>query len=80
MRVADQLCDGKRTDVLDCLAAAYAEAGRFPNALATLRQGVRPCHATEVARVGRPLATWIALYEAGKAYHQPPPGSRAAKR
>ena len=34
-RRASQLCDGRRPDVLDTLAAAYAEAGRFAEALAT---------------------------------------------
>ena len=32
---ANQLPGGEQPDVLDTLAAAYAEAGRFPEALAT---------------------------------------------
>ena len=35
---AEQLSGGKRPDVLDTLAAAYAAAGRFPEALATARK------------------------------------------
>ena len=34
-RRAQQASGGKDPDVLDTLAAAYAEAGQFPNALAT---------------------------------------------
>ena len=37
-RRANQLSDGKRADVLDTLAAAYAAAERFPEALATVRK------------------------------------------
>ena len=32
---ANQLCGGRQPNVLDALAAAYAEAGRFPDALTT---------------------------------------------
>ena len=37
---ANQLCGGKRPDVLNTLAAAYAEAGRFPEALATAHKAL----------------------------------------
>ncbi len=38
---ANQLCGGKRPDVLDALAAGYAEAGWFPEALAAARKGLQ---------------------------------------
>ncbi len=37
---ANRLCGGKQPGVLDTLAAAYAEAGRFPEALATARKAL----------------------------------------
>ena len=72
---ANTLCAGKRPDVLDCLAAAYAEAGWFPEALASGRQALelarqQGSHALAVA-----VRTRIALYEAGKPYRQPLPSS-----
>ena len=39
-RRANRLCGGERPDILDTLAAAYAEAGRFPEALATARNAL----------------------------------------
>jgi tetratricopeptide (TPR) repeat protein len=72
---ANQLYGGKKPDVLDTLAAAYAEAGRFPEAIATAR------HALESAmqKNNRPLAdvlrSRIALYEVGKPFHQAPSAS-----
>ena len=74
---ANQLCGGKRPDVLDTLAAAYAEAGRFPEALATARKALEL--ATQQNK--RPLADALragSLYEAGKPYRHaaasaPPP-------
>ena len=54
-RRADQLCGGRRPDVLDCLAASYAEAGRFPEALATA-QSPGTGRATEQAGIGGWLA------------------------
>jgi tetratricopeptide (TPR) repeat protein len=65
---ANGLCGGRRPDVLDTLAAAYAEAGRFPEALRAAR------HALDLAtqQHDQPLAdvlrSRIRLYEAGKPY------------
>ena len=39
---ANQLCGGSRADVLDALAAAYAENGQFAEAVATARKAVAP--------------------------------------
>ncbi len=39
-RRADQLCGSRRPDVLDVLAAAYAEAGRFPEAVVTAQKAL----------------------------------------
>ena len=37
---ANELCEGTRPDVLDALAAAYAEASRFPDAISAARQAL----------------------------------------
>jgi tetratricopeptide (TPR) repeat protein len=76
---ANQLCGGRRADVLNTLAAAYAEAGRFPETVAAARKALElAAQQNDHAWVGV-LRSWIALYEAGKPYRQmlsasaPPP-------
>ena len=44
---ANQLCAGSRADVLDTLAAACAEMGHFPEALAAAQKGAGTCHRIE---------------------------------
>ncbi len=67
---ANRRCGGKQASVLDTLAAAYASAERFPEALATA------CKAQEFARqqenkaLTDALQARIALYEAGKPYRE----------
>ena len=77
---ANQLSGGRQPDVLDTLAAAYAEAGRFPEALATARKALD----LATQQHGQPLAdvlrSRIALYEAGKPYRQTAAASTAACR
>jgi hypothetical protein len=67
--LANQRSDGKQPGVFDCLACAYAEAGRFPEAVATARRGL----ALAIEQGNRALASnlraRIALYEAGKPFH-----------
>jgi tetratricopeptide (TPR) repeat protein len=64
-------CDGKRPDVLDALAAAYAEARWFPEAVAAARKA-RELAARENDRtLAAAVQARLALYEAGKPYHQP---------
>ena len=65
-RRADQLCGGQRVDVLDALAAAYAEAGHFPEALTTA-QGPGPCQATESPSFGGCLADADRVVRSAKA-------------
>ncbi len=72
-RRADQLCSGKRVDVLDTLAAAYAEAGRFADALTTARKALDLATRQNAPALVDLLRTQISLYEAGKPFHQAPP-------
>jgi tetratricopeptide (TPR) repeat protein len=69
---ADQLCGGKRVDVLGALAAAYAQAGRFPEALTTARKALELAARQKSQAWADVLRTQIALYEAGKPYRQTP--------
>ncbi len=70
---ANQLCEGKRPDVLDTLAAAYAEAGRFPEALATARQALELARQQNNPSLADAVRARIALYEAGQPFHERPP-------
>ena len=62
---AKQLAGGHDPVILDTLAAAYAEAGRFPEAIEAARGGL----AEATRRMAQPLVealkARIALYEAG---------------
>ena len=53
---AANISGGRDATILGTLAAAYAEAGRFSEAVKTARPGPGPRRATETANVGRRLA------------------------
>jgi tetratricopeptide (TPR) repeat protein len=74
---ANQLCGGRRADVLGTLAAAYAEAGRFPEALAASRKALELATQQNHRAWVAALRARIALYEAGKPFRQvlPAPAS-----
>ncbi len=56
--------------VVDTLAAAYAEAGRFPEALAAARKALDLATQRHDQRLANALRSRIRLYEAGKPYRQ----------
>jgi len=56
--------------VLDTLAAAYAEAGRFEEAVATARRALDLAESREQVDVATQIQEHLALYEAGQAYHE----------
>jgi tetratricopeptide (TPR) repeat protein len=66
---AAALADGEEAEALDTLAAAYAEAGRFADAVRTARR------ALALAEPDSSLATEVrqrlALYESGRPYRDP---------
>ena len=72
---AIQFFGGRRPDVLDTLAAAYAEAGRFPEALATARKALKLATQQHNPVLTNAVQARIALYERGKPYRQPLPAS-----
>ncbi len=67
---ANQISAGRRPDILYALAAAYAEAGRFPEAVAAARKARELATQQNNRGVADASRAAIALYEAGKPYRQ----------
>ena len=67
---ANRLCGGERPDILDVLAAAYAEAGWFPEAVATARKALGLAVQQKASVLADGLRARLALYEAGRPFHQ----------
>jgi tetratricopeptide (TPR) repeat protein len=58
------------------LAAAYAEAGRFPEAVATAEKAEQLAAAGGLAAAAAKDRQLLELYRAGKPYHEPAPAER----
>jgi hypothetical protein len=71
---ADQLCGG-RPETLQALAAAYAEAGLFPQALDTARQAFDLAIQQDKADLAERLRSAIRLYESNQPLRQVSPDS-----
>jgi tetratricopeptide (TPR) repeat protein len=67
---ANRLCAGSRADVLDTLAAACAEMGRFPDAVAAAQKALELATQANDRALTDALRARIALYQADKPYHQ----------
>ena len=67
-RSADRLSGGNYAPVLDTLAAAYAEAGQYPEAVATARRALDAAAGQESVAEG--IRMRLRLYEAGVPYHE----------
>ena len=68
---AVQLSDGREPAVLGTLAAAYAEAGRFPEAVQTARKALELATQQNKQALAESLKAKIPLYEAGTAFREP---------
>jgi Flp pilus assembly protein TadD len=66
---AVELTEGREPAFLDTLAAAYAESGRFADAIETARRGIAAATGPSQAQRRDGLAARMRLYEAGKPYH-----------
>ena len=76
VRLAEQACQlTARQDplYLDTLAAAYAEAGRFPEAVAAAQQAAAVATARGQKELAAQIQTRLELYRAGKPYREPAP-------
>ncbi len=65
-----KLSGGNEPAILGTLAAAQAEAGRFPEAAATARKALELARQQNNQALADVLRARIALYEAGKPYHE----------
>jgi len=69
---ACQLTAFKQAGMVGTLAAAYAEAGRFPEAVATAETAVRLATAAGDSRFAAVNQQLLMLYRAGKPWHEQP--------
>ena len=67
---AARLSGGREPVLLDTLAAAYAEAGRFPDAARTERQALDLAGQTQNPQMMERLKSRLSLYESGQAFHE----------
>lgn len=82
VRVAEEACeltDYRFPELLDVLAAAYAETGRFDRAIETARAAGRLATAAGQDELAARIGGRLALYEAGRAYREPGPRGSAAE-
>jgi Flp pilus assembly protein TadD len=68
---ACRLTDYKQAPMVGVLAAAYAEAGRFPDAVATAQKAIELATAASDQRFAAMNQQLLRLYRAGKPYHEP---------
>jgi tetratricopeptide (TPR) repeat protein len=71
-RQANGLTGGENPIVLHTLAAAYAEAGRFSEAVETAQHALRLAEAQSNASLAGQLQLEMKLYQAGSPFHTPP--------
>ncbi len=67
---AVRLSGGREAKILDTLAAAYAEAGRFAEAVAMANMALDLAAQQHQRTLAEGLRSRIALYKAGKPFHQ----------
>jgi tetratricopeptide (TPR) repeat protein len=67
---AVQLSNGREPDCLDTLAAAYAEAGRFPEAVQTARKTLELAAQLKRQDLAESVKARIILYEAGSPFRE----------
>ena len=76
VRFAEQACrltGYQRAQMIGALAAAYAEAGRFTEAVAATQKAIDLARAGGDARFAAVNEQLLPLYRSGKPYHMPPP-------
>jgi hypothetical protein len=70
---ACQLTGNRQPFLLGTLAAAYAEAGRFPDAVATAQRAIDLATAAGQPDIAARNRELLELYRAGQPYHEPAP-------
>ncbi len=78
---AARLTGNRDPDILDTLAAAYAEAGRFSEAVQTARQAVELAAQQDKQPLAKSIKARLPLYESQTPYHemQQPSGSKSIR-
>jgi protein O-mannosyl-transferase len=69
---AEQLAGDNHPEILDTLAAAYAEAGRYPEAVETARRALSLMATQSNQRVADAMQMRLKLYEANTPFHENP--------
>jgi tetratricopeptide (TPR) repeat protein len=67
---ACELTGFKQAELLDTLAAAYAAAGRFSEAMETAERAVRSAESTGKKELAEEIQKRLELYKAGRPYHE----------
>ena len=70
-RRAVELSGGRVPAILGTLAAAYAEAGRFPEAVQTARKALELATQQNKQALAKSIKAKILLYEAGTPFREP---------
>jgi tetratricopeptide (TPR) repeat protein len=69
---AEQLAGSESPQILDTLAAAYAEAGQYPEAIETAKRALNLSATQNNPPLAEAIQARLKLYEAGTAYHEKP--------
>jgi protein O-mannosyl-transferase len=69
---AAQLTQNRQPEFLDSLAAAYAEAGRFPEAIETANRALALANSAANTNLAQALQAHLNRYLANQPYHEPP--------
>lgn len=75
VQLAERACRAtgqKNARLLEVLAAAYAEVGRFADAVQTARRALDLCRTLQAPRLTQQIEGRLRLYESGRPYHEPP--------
>ncbi len=76
VRLAERACEltqYREPLFIGTLAAAYAEAGRFPDAITTAEKAEQLAASAGMTAVAEKNGQLLELYRAGKSYHEPAP-------
>jgi tetratricopeptide (TPR) repeat protein len=79
LQLAEQACQAtgdQQPAILDTLAAAYAEVGRFDEAVATARKALTLALSAEQLDLADGIRERLRLYEARQPFHQAPAETR----
>jgi tetratricopeptide (TPR) repeat protein len=76
---AEQLAGGKDPSFLGTLAAAYAEAGRFPEAIAAAERACAGASAAGNDSLLKKNQEFLQLYRRSQPYHEPAPAALSQK-